>query len=142
MNISARIVKAIVTLPILGTVNRDDRGEVVKKAERYRIHLYAAKPGMKYEKQTHTHLLVGVMDGGAYTTEHAKRSEEVLLPYDRELLALRVDGYGVPISWDSLPVEVESDPDKAAEQLRELIQKTITDRLREEAYPGGLLYKP
>lgn len=140
MTIPARIVKAIVALPILGTVSRNELGEVVKKAERYRIHLYAAKPGMKYEKQTHTHLLVGVMDGGAYTTEHAKRSEEVLLPYDRELIALRVDGYGVPICWDSLPVEVESHPDKAAEQLCELIQKTITDRLHKEKQPGGLLY--
>lgn len=148
MTITARIVKAVVTLPVLGTVSRNNKGEVVRSSEKYRIHLYAAKPGMKYESQTHTHLLVGVMDGHGYTSEPVKRSEEVLLPDGREIIALRVDDYGIPLGCESLPVEVSViDPSFINDALIGLrneyslaISNAIREVIKHELKPGGLLH--
>lgn len=106
MTISTRIVKAIVTLPILGTVSRDERGEVVKKGESYRIHIYAAKPGWKENKSLRDMLFVGSLEGQGYTTSPYKRSVEVALPSDRELVALRFDeDFG--LSWDEFPIHID-----------------------------------
>lgn len=111
MTIISRIVKAVVTLPILGTVSRNESGDVVKSGERYRIHIYAANPGWKDERPAPDFLVVGVLTGGGFTTEPTKRSQHVLVPEGRELVALMMDSDGAPLSFDSLPVELVALPD-------------------------------
>ena len=106
MTTTTRIVKAIVTLPILGTVSRDERGEVVKKGESYRIHIYAAKPDWKEKKSMRDMFFVGVLEGQGYTTSPFKRSLEVALPEGRELVAIRLDENGI-FNWDSLPIKID-----------------------------------
>lgn len=54
MTITARIVKAVVTLPILGTISRNDKGEVIKSGERYRVHIYAPPPGLHHASAFHS----------------------------------------------------------------------------------------
>ncbi|WP_338506839.1 hypothetical protein VRB95_06360 [Erwinia aphidicola] len=161
MNINARIVKAVVTLPILGTVSRDAGGNIKKHGEHYRVNIFAANPGWKKETLK-DFLVVGVLTGGGYTTESFKRSQQVILPEGRELVALRMNDDGTPASWDSLPVSIDDGdtaftaPDgkvysmevvvntdtkeKEDARLAELVRSVISDRIRKELLPGGLLY--
>lgn len=106
MTTTTRIVKAIVTLPILGTVSRDERGEVVKKGESYRIHIYAAKPDWKENKSMRDMFFVGLLEGEGYTSSPFKRSLDVALPEGHVLVALRFDENGCH-SWDSLPIHID-----------------------------------
>lgn len=110
MTITARIVKAVVTLPVLGTVSRNEYGDVVKSGERYRVHVYAANPGWKDERPAPDFLVVGVMTGGGFTSEPTKRSQHVLVPEGRELVALMIDSDGAPMSFESLPIKLVALP--------------------------------
>lgn len=169
MNINARIVKAVVTLPILGTVSRDAGGNIKKHGEWYRVHIYAANPGWEKEKPVRDFLVVGVLTGGGDTTESFKRSQEVILPEGRELVALRINDDGTPASWDSLPVSIDeghtpfigsegkvfineafingtmailediSAPEDS-EKLRKLIDDAVSEGIRNSLRPGGLLH--
>lgn len=106
MTTNTRIVKAIVTLPILGTVSRDERGEVVKKGESYRIHIYAAKPDWKETKSMRDMFFVGLLEGEGYTSSPFKQSLDAVLPEGRELVALQIDEHGCH-GWDSLPIHID-----------------------------------
>ncbi|MBN1086553.1 hypothetical protein JNO12_19045 [Erwinia aphidicola] len=161
MNINARIVKAVVTLPILGTVSRDAGGNIKKHGEHYRVNIFAANPGWK-EETLKDFLVVGVLTVGGYTTGSFKRSQQVILPEGRELVALRMNDDGTPASLDSLPVSIDDGdtaftvPDgkvysmevvvntdtkeKEHSRLAELVSSVISDRIRKELLPGGLLY--
>lgn len=161
MNINARIVKAVVTLPILGTVSRDAGGNIKKHGESYRVNIFAANPGWKDETPKDL-LVVGVLTGGGYASGPQKRSQQVILPEGRELVAIRMDDAGTPVSWDSLPVSIDDGhtvftiPDgkvysmevvvntdtkeKQHSRLAELVSSAISERIRKELLPGGLLY--
>lgn len=161
MNINARIVKAVVTLPILGTVSRDAGGNIKKHGEHCRVNIFAANPGWK-EETLKDFLVVGVLTVGGYTTGSFKRSQQVILPEGRELVALRMNDDGTPASWDSLPVSIDDGhtaftaPDgkvysmeigvntdtkeKEDARLAELVSSAISERIRKELLPGGLLY--
>lgn len=106
MTTNTRIVKAIVTLPILGTVSRGERGEVVKKGESYRIHIYAAKPDWKETKSMRDMFFVGLLEGEGYTSSPFKRSLDAVLPEGRVLVALQIDEHGCH-GWDSLPIQFD-----------------------------------
>lgn len=106
MTTNTRIVKAIVTLPILGTVSRDERGEVVKKGESYRINIYAAKPDWKETKSMRDMFLVGLLEGEGYTSSPSKQSLNVVLPEGRVLVAFMLDEHGCH-DWDSLPIQFD-----------------------------------
>jgi hypothetical protein len=105
MTISARIVKAIVTLPILGTVSRDEHGEVIKRGEKYLIKVYAAKPDWKEKKSFRDMLYVGALSGQGYTESPYKRALDAVLPEGHELVALRFDDLGIPC-WEGLPIHI------------------------------------
>jgi len=158
MTVISRNVRAIVTLPILGDVTRRENGSIQKIGEKYCIHIYAAMPGMKYRKSLTTHHLVGIMYGFGYTSEPFKRSEDVLLPVGRELIALRVGNDGQPVTWDHLPLEVK--PIFSAtetfsiesgkvfindslvgikNQFSEEISKIVREAIKRELQTGGLL---
>lgn len=105
MTTTTNIVKAVVTLPILGTVSRDERGEIVKKGESYSIHIYAAKPDWKENKSLRDMFFVGLLEGEGYTSSPFKRSLDVVLPEGRVLVALRLDEHGCH-DWEALPIHI------------------------------------
>lgn len=151
MNISASIVKVIVTLPVIGTVSRNELGEVVKKGQSYRVHIYAAKPGWREGKAERDFLTVGVLTGSGYTTGPFKRSLNVILPEGMELVALNIDEDGIASSWDSLPIHIDQwfslTDSLIITGFQEvniqdgMIAKAIKEHLNKELKPGGLLYK-
>ncbi|WP_243077731.1 hypothetical protein [Pantoea sp. MQR6] len=150
MTTTTRIVKAIVTLPILGTVSRDECGEVIKHGEKYLIRVYAAKPDWKEKKSFRDMLYVGGLSGQGYTESPYKRSLDVPLPEGHELVALKFDDLGIPC-WDSLPIHIDQWFSPTGSMIITFSQevniqdgmlaKAIEELLNKELKPGGLLYK-
>jgi hypothetical protein len=150
MTTSSRIVTAIVTLPIIGTVSRGDKGEVVQHGEKYRIHVYAAKPDWKERKSIRDMFFVGILEGEGYTSAPTKRSLDVALPYGYELVAFSFDEYGIH-TWDSLPIHIDQWFSPTGSMIITcsqevniqdgMLAKAIEELLNKELKPGGLLYK-
>lgn len=151
MNISASIVKVIVTLPVIGTVSRNEPREVVKKGQSYRVHIYAAKPGLREGKVERDFLTVGVLTGAGYTTGPFKRLLNVFLPEGMELVALNINEDGIASSWDSLPIHIDQWFSPTGSMIITgfqevniqdgMLAKAIIEQLKKELKPGGLLYK-
>lgn len=104
MSNTYQVAEVSVTLPAIGTVSRDDYGNVVKRGAKYRVHLYAVHPDWREQGSVFDGFLVGSILTCGYTdmpTHHARR---ILMPDGYKLVALNVDEDGMPKSWDSLPV--------------------------------------
>lgn len=149
MTTSSRLVTAIVTLPIIGTVSRGDKGEVVQHGEKYRIHVYAAKPDWKERKSIRDMFFVGLLEGEGYTSAPTKRALDVSLPDGYELVAFSFDEYGVH-KWDSLPIHIDlyaSVNSMVITCKREFtnedddLAKYIKEHIKNAYRPGGSLYK-
>lgn len=133
-----RIVTATVTLPIIGTVSRDEKGYIIEQAERYRVHIKAVSAGG--DKDAY---IVGVLSGSGYTYEPFKESLKVILPDGYDLIAQLVHDAGIPIPQKTLPVATGGgeDQEEPWRKMRELVNKVITERVLAETRPGGMLYR-
>ncbi|EMA1799350.1 DUF1983 domain-containing protein [Cronobacter turicensis] len=108
MSQTYQVCEVTVMLPSLGTLTTDSAGNNIKRGDKCRVQLYAAKPdtraGIPFDGY-----VVGVISFNGYTESPFKRSQKILMPDGYKLLALRVDDDGVPTSWDSLPVHFSGD---------------------------------
>lgn len=103
MSQTYQICEVTVTLPSLGTITTDGPGNQIKHGDKFRVHLYAVKPdwccGGIFEG-----FIVGWFTCHGYSEAPYKRSQKIMMPDGFKLVALSVDEYGIPTSWDSLPV--------------------------------------
>ncbi len=104
MSKTYKICEVTVTIPSLGTATTDGFGNQIKHGDECRVQLYAAlpdrRPGMPFEG-----FVVGAIYFTGYTESPFKRVQKILMPDGYKLIALCVDERGIPVSWDSLPVQ-------------------------------------
>lgn len=103
MSKTYQICEVAVMVPPLGAISNDGFGNQVKHGEKFRVHLYAVKPdwhsGSNFEG-----FIVGWFTREGYSDTQHKSSQKIMMPDGFKLIALSVDEYGLPKSWDSLPV--------------------------------------
>jgi len=106
MSNTYQVAEVSVTLPAIGTVSRNDYGNVVKHNAECRVHLYAVHPEWREQGSAFKGFMfmVGSVLSCGYTEAPTHHTQRILMPDGYKLLALSVDHYGVPTSWDSLPV--------------------------------------
>lgn len=139
MNISASVINAIVTIPSLGSLMRDEAGNQIRKGESLRVHILAVLPGWNHRSVLPEALLVGATTFTGYSSAAFSRSVKIILPEGHQLIAILVDSDGKATSWESLPIEIESG-DANANQAASLT-KIISQHLTKELQSGGLLHK-
>lgn len=103
MSQTYQICEVMVTLPSLGTITTDGPGNQIKHGDKCRVHLYAVKPDWR-SGGIFEGFIVGWFTYHGYSEEPHKRSQKIMMPDGFKLIALSVDEYGIPTSWDSLPV--------------------------------------
>ncbi|MEB6387789.1 hypothetical protein [Kluyvera ascorbata] len=103
MSKTYQICEVAVMVPPLGAISNDGFGNQIKHGEKFRVHLYAVKPdwhsGSNFEG-----FIVGWFTREGYSDTQHKSSQKIMMPDGYKLIALSVDEYGLPKSWDSLPV--------------------------------------
>lgn len=104
MSNTHQICEVKVTLPSLGTITTDGSGNQIKHGDKCCVHLYAVKPewrsGGAFEGFT-----VGWLTYEGYSELPFKQSKKIIMPDGYKLIALSVDERGIPVSWESLPVQ-------------------------------------
>lgn len=103
MSQTYQICEVTVTLPSLGTITTDGPGNQVKHGDQCRVYLYAVKPDWR-SGSTFEGFIVGWFTVQGCCERPYKRSQKIMMPDGYKLVALMVDEYGIPTSWDSLPV--------------------------------------
>lgn len=104
MSNTYQVAEVSVTLSAIGTVSRDDYGNVVKRGAKCRVHLYAVHPDWREQGSVFDGFLVGSVLTCGYTDMPTHHTRRILMPDGYKLVALSVDEDGMPKSWDSLPV--------------------------------------
>lgn len=102
MNNTHRVCDVFVTIPVLGTVSRDESGAIVKHGGKCRVHVYAVKKGQALTDG----LMVGSTVFSGYTESPYRRKIKVIVPDGHSLMALRIGEDDLPLSWDSLPLAI------------------------------------
>lgn len=147
MSQTYQICEVLVTLPPLGTITTDGYGNKIKHGDKCHVHLYAVKPDWR-SGSTFEGFIVGWFTHEGYSESPHKSSQKIMMPDGYKLVAISVDEYGLPESWDSLPVhfaggfisvqvEAHGTSNKAMPELSEVIRNSI----RKECEPGGLIWK-
>jgi len=143
MSNTYQVAEVSVTLPAIGTVSRDDYGNVVKRGAKCRVHLYAVHPDWRDQGSVFDGFLVGSVLTCGYTDMPTHHTRRILMPDGYKLVALSVDEDGMPKSWDSLPVcfvgGYTESPDLSLDEIADLprfkigsdfaIQQKIADAL-------------
>lgn len=103
MSQTYQVCEVTVTLPSLVTLTDDGAGNKIKHGYKCRVHLYAVKPEWR-SGSTFEGFIVGWFTVQGCCETPYKRSQKIMMPDGYKLVALMVDEYGIPTSWDSLPV--------------------------------------
>lgn len=109
MSLTYQICEVTVTLPSLGTITTDGLGNQIKHGDKCRVDLYAVKPDWR-SGSSFEGFIVGWLTYQGYCETPCKRSQKIMMPAGYKLVALMVDEYGMPMSWDSLPVQFSGGP--------------------------------
>ncbi|WP_286931917.1 hypothetical protein [Leclercia sp. UBA5958] len=104
MSLTYKIREVTVTLPSLGTITTDGPGNQIKHGDKCRVGLYAVEPEWR-SGSIFEGFIVGWLTFEGYCETPYKRSQKIMMPYGYDLVALKVDEWGMPTSWDSLPVQ-------------------------------------
>lgn len=99
-----QISRVKVALPPMGIVTHDDQGNAIRLGEKYRVHLYAVKPGWE-QRGTFDGFMVGCAIGSGCSTNECNIARDVIVPDGYQIIALRIGDNNQPVSWESLPVE-------------------------------------
>lgn len=108
MSLTYQICEVTVTLPSLGTITTDGPGNKIKHGDKCRVDLYAVKPDWR-SGSSFEGFIVGWLTYQGHCETPCKRSQKIMMPTGYKLVALMVDEYGMPKSWDSLPVHFSGD---------------------------------
>lgn len=109
MSLAYQICEITVTLPSLGTITTDGPGNQIKRGDKCRVDLYAVKPDWR-SGSSFEGFIVGWLTFEGYCETPYNRSQKIMMPNGYKLVALMVDEYGMPTSWDSLPVQFSGGP--------------------------------
>ncbi|EPT7056346.1 hypothetical protein ACVR2G_004307 [Cronobacter sakazakii] len=109
MSLTYQICEVTVTLPSLGAITNDGPGNQIKHGDKCRVDLYAVKPDWR-SGSSFEGFIVGWLTFEGYCETPYKRSQKIMMPAGYKLVALMVDEYGMPKSWDSLPVQFSGGP--------------------------------
>jgi len=109
MSLTYQICEVTVTLPSLGTITTDGPGNQIKHGDKCRVDLYAVKPDWR-SGSSFEGFIVGWLTFEGYCETPYSRSQKIMMPAGYKLVALMVDEYGIPTSWDSLPVHFSGGP--------------------------------
>lgn len=104
MSNTYQVTEVTVTLPALGSVIRDSRGNEGKLGAKCRVHLFAVHPDWREKGATFEGYMVGRTVFEGYSKSPFNRTLRIMMPDGYKLVALRVDERDEPESWDSLPV--------------------------------------
>ena len=104
MSNTYQVTEVTVTLPALGSVIRDSRGNEGKRGAKCRVHLFAVHPDWREKGATFEGYMVGRTVFEGYSKSPFNRTLRIMMPDGYKLVALRVDERDEPESWDSLPV--------------------------------------
>ena len=171
MNITARIVDAIVTIPHLGKQGQDAAGNTINHCGRLTVHVYAVPAGTVDLGYHPENILLGQVDFNGFSSDKFSRSVRIVLPYGMKVVAIPVDESGAATLYQELPVcleevsvegkglepfalsggrvfiaagqfAVNSDSEEnRAEKLKAIIAETVVEQLKKEMQPGGLLHR-
>ncbi|EOV9557456.1 hypothetical protein ACN5LW_002512 [Cronobacter turicensis] len=109
MSLTYQICEVTVTLPSLGAITTDGPGNQIKHGDKCRMDLYAVKSDWR-SGSSFEGFIVGWLTFEGYCETPFKRSKKIMMPAGYKLVALMVDEYGMPKSWDSLPVQFSGGP--------------------------------
>lgn len=108
-SLTYQICEVTVTLPSLGSITTDGPGNQIKHGDKCRVDLYAVKPDWRSGSHFEG-FIVGWLTYQGYCETPCERSQKIMMPAGYKLVALMVDEYGTPKSWDSLPVQFSGGP--------------------------------
>ncbi|HDG1710547.1 TPA: hypothetical protein PFE25_003739 [Kluyvera ascorbata] len=137
MSNSYRVCDVSVTIPVLGTVSRDHSGSIVKRGDKYRVHIYAIKKGASLEDA----LMVGSTVLNGYTESPFRKTLKVIVPTGYALFGLRIGEDDKPIVHEFLPIDFVGNEEsledrRGLDDLTEVVRKAI----QKECQPGGLIW--
>jgi hypothetical protein len=99
-----QISRVKVALPPMGIATHDDQGNAIRLGEKYRVHLYAVKPGWQ-QRGTFDGFMIGCAVGSGCSSSECNIARDVIVPDGYQIIALRIGDNNQPVSWESLPVE-------------------------------------